>query len=399
MKSARRCAFTLVELLVVIAIIGILVAMVLPAIQASREAARRSTCLQNLARQCAAVQNYELAQEVYPPGTIEKQGPIHSLASGDHRNWITHILPYMDEANAFRNIDQNVGVYDPKNAPVRALRIRLLECPSESTDQPVVPASNYAAVHHDVESPIDSDNHGTFFLNRRLRRDEITDGTSHTLFLGEKLIDLDDLGWMSGTCATLRNTGLALNSGLPLVPVPTSAQDIPEESPKATADATAINASSEREAAVGVAAVPATAVQPNPAAAACASGPNALCRWIFEPPHRWSKLRIRGWQCTIRPRHDQPRCSTAPSQPSGRQAYARRRFLSGGRPRRKPSFANPNSVSSKGSLTTLSAQTTLIWSSYGCPPLIIESRWYDRGTNIPPRFCQSHLRAASGADS
>ena len=219
MNAAKRSAFTLVELLVVIAIIGILIALLLPAVQASREAARRTMCLQNLAQLGTALHNYELAHEVYPPGTIDKQGPIQSVAKGDHRNWLIHLLPYIEETNAYRHIDQTVGVYDPKNAPVRAIRIQVIECPSESTDQSDTPGSNYAAVHHDVEAPIDSDNHGVFFLNRKVRRDDITDGPSHTLFVGEKLLEAGDLGWMSGTRATLRNTGTALNSDLPTMPI------------------------------------------------------------------------------------------------------------------------------------------------------------------------------------
>src|SRR5271167_2738413 len=91
---AARPAFTLVELLVVIAIIGILIAMTLPAINATRETARRSQCLQNMSQLGVALQNYEMAHEVLPSGTIDKQGPIHSVASGDHRSWIIHLLPY-----------------------------------------------------------------------------------------------------------------------------------------------------------------------------------------------------------------------------------------------------------------------------------------------------------------
>jgi prepilin-type N-terminal cleavage/methylation domain-containing protein/prepilin-type processing-associated H-X9-DG protein len=208
-------AFTLVELLVVIAIIGILTAMTLPAIQASRETARRSQCLRNLSRLSVAIQSYEMAHEVFPPGVIDKQGPIHTVAKGDHRSWIVHLLPYLEETNAYRHIDQTVGVYDPKNEAVRSLSIAVLECPTALDGQGPSPASNYAAVHHDVEAPIDADNHGTFFLNSRLRYDDITDGPSHTLFLGEKLCDPDDLGWMSGTRATLRNTGSPLNTPLP----------------------------------------------------------------------------------------------------------------------------------------------------------------------------------------
>ena len=120
MKPFSKQAFTLVELLVVIAIIGILIAMLLPAIQASREAANRNYCLNHLTQLSVGVHNYEMAHGVYPPGTIEKQGPIQNVPKGDHRNWIIHLLPYIEETNAYRHIDQSVGVYDPKNAPVRA---------------------------------------------------------------------------------------------------------------------------------------------------------------------------------------------------------------------------------------------------------------------------------------
>jgi len=274
--NATRRAFTLVELLVVIAIIGILIAMLLPAVQGAREAARRSKCQQNLAQQSAAVQNYELAHEVYPPGTLDKQGPIHSVASGDHRNWIIHILPYLDETNAYRHIDQSVGVYDPKNAAVRALPIRPLECPSEAAGPQDFPASNYAGIHHDVEAPIDTDNHGVFFLNSRLRRHDITDGTSHTLFLGEKLAEPDDLGWMSGTRATLRNTGTALNSGLPPVPIwVPPAPDSKQNSDEGTAAARETDAGGEAAATV-TPEKPAVAAQPKPAGAAPDADPTLI---------------------------------------------------------------------------------------------------------------------------
>ena len=132
MNRFLKRGFTLVELLVVIAIIGILVAMTLPAIQASREAARRTDCLNNLAQLGVAVHNFEMAHGVYPTGTIDKKGPIQNIAKGDHRNWIIQLLPYIEEGNAYRHIDQSVGVYDPKNAPVRALTIPMLVCPDET---------------------------------------------------------------------------------------------------------------------------------------------------------------------------------------------------------------------------------------------------------------------------
>jgi prepilin-type N-terminal cleavage/methylation domain-containing protein len=207
-RAAR--GFTLVELLVVIAIIGILVAMLLPAIQAAREAARRVQCSENLSQLIAAVQNYEMAFAAYPPGTLDKSGPIQHHAFGYHHSWITQLLPFMEQNNAFQHIDRQVGVYHPNNRPVRGLTIRTLLCPS----QPMMASaySAYAAVHHDTEAPIDATNNGVFFLNSRIAYDDITDGSAYTLFLGEKVTEIGDLGWMSGTRATLRNTGAPINT-------------------------------------------------------------------------------------------------------------------------------------------------------------------------------------------
>ena len=220
---SRRCSgFTLVELLVVIAIIGILVALLLPAVQAAREAARRLSCVNNLSQVILAVGNYESAFRVYPPGTLNAKGPIVSEAKGYHHNWLTQVLPYLEEQNTFHYVDFSVGVYDPKNAEVRKVRIPVFECPStplpRSDDRAF---SSYAGVHHDLDEAINTDNHGVFFLNSRLRYEDIRDGTSHTIFVGEKVADeqsdwgglpgadrQSDLGWMSGTNATLRNTGL-----------------------------------------------------------------------------------------------------------------------------------------------------------------------------------------------
>src|SRR5688500_10738664 len=151
----RKRAFTLVELLVVIAIIGILVALLLPAVQAVREAARRMQCSNNLSQLIIATHNYEMAHGVYPPGTIDKKGPIVNLPAGYHHNWITQLLPYVEQKNSFANIDFKVGVYHAKNIPVRINPIRLVHCPSDSAAGPV---SNYAGVHHDVEAPIDTTN-------------------------------------------------------------------------------------------------------------------------------------------------------------------------------------------------------------------------------------------------
>lgn len=216
MKYPRHAAFTLVELLVVIAIIGILVALLLPAVQAAREAARRLSCVNNLTQLALATQNYEMAFRVYPPGTINKEGPIADKPEGYHHNWLEHLLPYMEETNVYRHIDFSVGVYDEKNAAVRKIRVQVHRCPSDgaawgrSAGEPAM--TNYAGCHHDVDAAIDENNHGVFFLNSHIRPEDVSDGTSHTIFIGEKIgVPSRDLGWMSGTRWTLRNTGIEIN--------------------------------------------------------------------------------------------------------------------------------------------------------------------------------------------
>jgi len=155
--------------------------MLLPAVQASREAARRTMCMQNLTQLGAALQNYEMAHEVYPPGTIDKQGPIQSVAQGDHRNWLIHICHILKRRTLIAHRSSGWRVRS-ENAAVRALRIGSIECPSEATDQSATPASNYAAVYNDVEAPIDVDNHGRVFSQQQIRRDEYFRRPSATHF-------------------------------------------------------------------------------------------------------------------------------------------------------------------------------------------------------------------------
>jgi prepilin-type processing-associated H-X9-DG protein len=213
----------LVELLVVIALIGVLVCVLLPAIQAAREAARRTSCTNNLAQLGIALHQYEIVHEVLPPGVVDAKGPIRNQPVGYHMGWLVQLLPYMEEKNAFRAVDFSVGVYHPRNARVRAHRIPWLLCPSE-TNVSSVPAtaapSSYAGCHHDREAPIDKDNNGVLFLNSHIAQHDVLDGTSHTIYVGEKPLDgPQDLGWMSGTRATLRNAGMPAVPGVPGIDV------------------------------------------------------------------------------------------------------------------------------------------------------------------------------------
>ena len=123
MKLSKRVAFTLVELLVVIAIIGVLVALLLPAVQAAREAARRSQCLNNLKQLGLGCLNYEDAYRVFP----------NSMAYGNV-NGMGHwprILPFIEEQSLYEKINFSRAIACPSHQVIRKAEVPLMFCPSE----------------------------------------------------------------------------------------------------------------------------------------------------------------------------------------------------------------------------------------------------------------------------
>jgi prepilin-type processing-associated H-X9-DG protein len=202
----------------VIAIIGVLVALLLPAVQAAREAARRVSCLNNEVQVGLALHNYEFHHEILPSGVTNPDGPIRNEPQGIHVSWIVKVLPYLEQNALYRKIDQSAGAYADSNAEVRAAEIRTLQCPSDGTpfvnDARTIARSSYAGCHHDAEAPIDKDNHGLLFLNSKVKYSQIYDGSSQTILIGEALTTPELLGWVSGTRATLRNTS-SIESGKP----------------------------------------------------------------------------------------------------------------------------------------------------------------------------------------
>lgn len=213
--SLLRRGFTLIELLVVIAIIGVLVSLLLPAVQQAREAARRAQCKNNLMQIGLALHNYEMAYERLPPGSVNLTRPVRNEAKGFHVSWMVQILPYIDQPNVFEHFDFSVDIYDPKNSKPAAVEIPVYLCPSNPGARAAAGAatpmgsSHYGGCYHDVEAPIDADNHGVLFLNSSIRYRDIRDGASNTIFVAEHSGDL--LGWASGTRASLRNTGTPMN--------------------------------------------------------------------------------------------------------------------------------------------------------------------------------------------
>ena len=128
----RRSAFTLVELLVVIAIIGVLVAILLPAIQAAREAARRTQCVNNLRQIGLASLNYNDARREFPTGGAEPwhdEGNKNVIYGGGY-GWMVQILPYVEDA-ALQNISKGYGSGDRnRDYQVRGTPVPLYYCPS-----------------------------------------------------------------------------------------------------------------------------------------------------------------------------------------------------------------------------------------------------------------------------
>jgi prepilin-type N-terminal cleavage/methylation domain-containing protein/prepilin-type processing-associated H-X9-DG protein len=211
-RRVPPAGFTLIELLVVMAIIGVLIALLLPAVQAARGAARRTECLNNMMQVGLGLQNYETAWETFPPGVVNPTGPIANTAQGYHYSWIVQLLPFLEQNSTSSHLNFERGVYDVANLTVRRVRLKTLLCPQDTSTKSVdgITASSYAGNHHHTEAPIDVTNTGVMFLNSAIRTEDIEDGASNTVAFGEKLIEPGDLGWASGTRATLRNGGTSL---------------------------------------------------------------------------------------------------------------------------------------------------------------------------------------------
>jgi prepilin-type N-terminal cleavage/methylation domain-containing protein/prepilin-type processing-associated H-X9-DG protein len=148
----RRAAFSLVELLVVIAIIGVLVSLLLPAVQAAREAARQLSCRNNLKQIGLALQDYHAALGSFPPGNYNASGgscPGASEPTASYSslfgNWAIAILPYIEQGELFDRYDLRYHNEAPENRMVREKSVAAYVCPSEVDGRtPVVPATGPA---------------------------------------------------------------------------------------------------------------------------------------------------------------------------------------------------------------------------------------------------------------
>jgi len=190
----RQRGFTLVELLVVIAIIGILIALLLPAVQAAREAARRSSCMNNLKQIGLGLHNYLSSNRSFPPSFCIRRGTV---LSGNNGSWSIHgrLLPYLEQASAYDQVQLHISWSDQLATGVPQLRIPTYVCPSDPNDTvrtkdgaPYVYPQTYGFNFgtwfvYDPSTGRGGD--GAFYVNSKTRPADMRDGLSNTLAAAE----------------------------------------------------------------------------------------------------------------------------------------------------------------------------------------------------------------------
>lgn len=221
-----RRGFTLIELLVVIAIIALLVALLLPAVQQAREAARRSSCANNLKQIGLAMHNYHDTHRVFPPGTILCTSGCVGGDPGEDEGWgwSAMMLPYLDQANLYQSLGVGTRrLYDLLKAQPALVQtpLTVFRCPSDPGGETLkgtpgnrhmngnaiprsgssIPSSYfYAGTSNYVGNrgfwDEESKSDGVFFRNSDLGVRDITDGTSNTIAIGERSFDCNAASWV-----------------------------------------------------------------------------------------------------------------------------------------------------------------------------------------------------------
>jgi prepilin-type N-terminal cleavage/methylation domain-containing protein len=223
----RLRGFTLIELLVVIAVIAVLVALLLPAVQQAREAARRTSCRNNLKQIGLALHNYLSRTDCYPPGYLSIVNPDGSEA-GFGWAWGTFLLGDLDQGPLLQQVTFTRDIADPVNAVPRKLSLPAHQCPSEvfngiftvddQNGNPVaeVAHGSYVAVNgNGGVSGNEGTNDGAFVRNRSFRPQHIIDGLSNTFFISERATSMSFTTW----------TGAVTNGIVPSIRDPSAAEE------------------------------------------------------------------------------------------------------------------------------------------------------------------------------
>ncbi|MFH1267627.1 MAG: DUF1559 domain-containing protein [Planctomycetota bacterium] len=213
-------AFTLVELLVVVTIIGILIALLLPAVQSARDAARKMQCGNNLKQIGLALHNYHVSHKSFPPASVLPPGSA-SYSLKESWGWHVFILPQMEQQGLYDQlrVDELELIQLFGQSALRPLlqtHIAPYQCPSDEIMDTVplnvrefkgdgnksptieVGKTNYAAVIGLFDKPIITSgmqNNGVFYNNSRVRIEDIRDGTSNTFAVGERDLRCGVASW------------------------------------------------------------------------------------------------------------------------------------------------------------------------------------------------------------
>jgi prepilin-type N-terminal cleavage/methylation domain-containing protein len=204
MAARGRSGFTLLELLVAIAIIGVLIGLLLPAVQKVREAAHKIACQNNLHQIGLALQNYHDAFESFPPGYVYVDPhappvPVYYITDPGW-GWGALLLPYLDQGPLAREIDLRVPVEDARYTDLRTTLLPAFVCPSDrhtgvftlqdvfEMDVAQAATNSYAASFGTGgeigERPFNGN--GLFYANSKITIKDVTDGLSNTLAIGER---------------------------------------------------------------------------------------------------------------------------------------------------------------------------------------------------------------------
>ena len=217
MNRHHNKAFTLVELLVVIAIIGILVSLLLPAVQAAREAARRMSCYNNLKQIGLALHNYHDANKSLPMGWIgvdQATRQPHALGQPGW-GWAARVLPFLEQSNVESLLNGNLPITDPSNQAARDTHLALYRCPSDANSREFfdltgsmptvrIPTANYVGMAGTQELAncetlaigLQCRTDGIFYHNSSTQFRDITDGLSNTFMVGERNSKIDKSTWV-----------------------------------------------------------------------------------------------------------------------------------------------------------------------------------------------------------
>ncbi|MGD9856934.1 MAG: DUF1559 domain-containing protein [Planctomycetaceae bacterium] len=182
--------FTLIELLVVLAVIGILIGLLLPAVQSARAAARRVECQSHLKQLCLALHNYHDAHRILPPGSFAL-GPSFRIFSG--WGWGAMLLPGIEQTALYDAVDFHIGTAVGSNQPLIRQPVPLWRCPADIAPTEIsvtlsgvgaipVAAGNYCGVDPVLGA----------MSTTRFR--DVSDGLSQTLFVGERVYQASEAG-------------------------------------------------------------------------------------------------------------------------------------------------------------------------------------------------------------